>query len=74
MLKHPDFTKLIYINTDTSGISVGIVLYQLSEDNDQQMLAFASWTLMRFGRNYSVTEKELLGIVFACKVSYLSAG
>lgn len=46
MLKHPDFTKPLYINTYASGIAVGAVLYQLNEDNSQQVIAFASQSLL----------------------------
>lgn len=66
ILCHPDFSKTLYLNTDASNISVGAELYQLDEEGEHRVLAFASRKLLESEKNYCVTEKELLSIVFAC--------
>ena len=66
MLHHPDFNKPFYINCDASDISLGSTLYQEDGDGNHLVISFASWTLNKCERNYNVTEKELLSVVFAC--------
>ena len=41
-------------------------LYQEDEDGNHLVISFASQILNSCERNYNVTEKELLSIVFAC--------
>lgn len=65
MLHHPDFSKPFYINCDASGVSVGSVLYQENQLNENQVIAFASRTLTKSELNYTITEKETLSVVFA---------
>lgn len=66
MLNHPDFNKRFYLNCDASDIGLGVELYQEDERGDHLVISFASRTLNKCERHYSVTEKELLSIVFAC--------
>lgn len=66
VLKHPDFDKPFYLQTDASDIAVGVELFQEDEQGEHQVVAFASRTLSNGERNYTTTEKELLSIVFAC--------
>jgi len=67
MLKHPDFEKPFYLSTDASDISVSAVLYQKDNEDDDAVICFGSRTLLTTERAYSVTEKELLAVVFACR-------
>ena len=69
VLKHPDFTpgKPFILCTDASDYAVGAVLAQLDEDNFERPIAFASRTLQASERNYSVTDKEGLALVWSVK-------
>lgn len=64
-LAHPDFTKEFYLQTDASGFGLGAELFQ-GGSSERKTISFASRTLNAAERNYSVTELELLSIVFAC--------
>ncbi|GFX11729.1 retrovirus-related Pol polyprotein from transposon 17.6 [Trichonephila clavipes] len=59
-LKLPDFKKLFELFTDASSIGVGAVLNQ-----EKRPLVFASRTLSTSKRNYMVTERECLAVVWA---------
>ena len=66
-LSHPQFDRCFYLQTDASKLGLGAELFQLSPDGERQTILFASRTLNSAERNYSVTELELLSIVFACE-------
>ncbi|GFS86503.1 retrovirus-related Pol polyprotein from transposon 297 [Trichonephila clavipes] len=60
VLKFPDFKKPFELFTDASSIGVGAVLNQ-----EQRAVVFASRTLRAAERNYTVTERECLAVVWA---------
>ncbi|GFV40553.1 retrovirus-related Pol polyprotein from transposon opus [Trichonephila clavipes] len=60
VLKFPDFKKPFELFTDASSIGVGAVLNQ-----EQRPVVFASRTLSAAERNYTVTERECLAVVWA---------
>ncbi|GFU83884.1 retrovirus-related Pol polyprotein from transposon opus [Trichonephila clavipes] len=60
VLKLPDFKKPFELFTDASSIDVGAVLNQ-----EQRPVMFASRTLSSAERNYTVTEREYLAVVWA---------
>ena len=64
MLKFPDFEKTFYLQTDGSGVALGVELYQLLEDGEHGVIGFASRVLRGPELLYTVTEKELLAIIF----------
>ena len=68
ILKYPDFDKEFILQTDASDYGVGAVLSQIQDDGHDHPIAYASATLNKHERNYSVTEKECLAVVFAVKV------
>ena len=65
MLNHPDFNRPFFLNYDASNISLGSTLYQEDESGNHLVVIFASRTLNQCEKNYNVTEKELLSVVFA---------
>jgi len=67
VLKHPDFSKPFYIGTDGSILAIGGCLYQENEEGEQQPIAFASRSLRGPETRYTITEIELLAVVFVCE-------
>lgn len=66
-LTHPNFNTPFCIQTDASYIGLGAELFQIDSDGQRNTLSFASRSLCGAERNYTVTELELLGILFACQ-------
>ena len=66
VLKYPDFHQSFILTTDASGEGLGVVLSQGKVGQDLHV-AFASRTLNRAEKNYSMTEKELLAIVWGMR-------
>ena len=62
VLRYPDFDKVFHITSDASNTAVGAVLSQ-----EQHPISNFSRTLNSAEQNYSTIEKELLGIVEACR-------
>ncbi|GFX36560.1 retrovirus-related Pol polyprotein from transposon 17.6 [Trichonephila clavipes] len=60
VIKFPDFKISFELFTDASSIGVGAVLNQ-----EQRPVVFASRTLSAAERNYTVTERECLAVVWA---------
>lgn len=67
MLKHPDFRKQFYIQTDSSEFGLGAVLFQRDLNCEERIIALISRTLRGAELNYTTTEKEALAIVWALK-------
>jgi len=54
------------LDTDVFNVSIAAVFSQV-QDGHEQVIAYASCTLSRPERNYCVTRKELLAVVFYAK-------
>ena len=66
ILRQPDFGKPFVLYTDASDYAIGAALCQ-EFDGKLCAIHFASRSLIKAERNYSVQEKEALAIVFAVK-------
>jgi len=51
------------LDTDASNFSIGAVLFQI-QDGTERVIAYASKALSRSERNYCVTRREMLGVVY----------
>lgn len=67
MLKHPNVAYPFYIQTDASSFGLGAILYQTDDSGNRNVIAYASRTLKPNELPYTVTEKELLAIVYALR-------
>ena len=64
-----DFSKPFLLDTDASdgGIGGGRVLSQLQADGSEWVVGYGSRTLSKAERNYCVTRRELLVMVYFVK-------
>ncbi|GFX65869.1 retrovirus-related Pol polyprotein from transposon 297 [Trichonephila clavipes] len=60
VLQLPNFTEQFNLFTDASGVGIGAVLNQ-----KHRPIAFASRALNKADRNYTVTERECLAVIWA---------
>ena len=65
ILRHPDFTKEFYVQTDASHRAIGAVLLQDFGNGTLEPIEFASRKLHKNELQWHVSEKELIAIVFA---------
>ena len=66
ILAHPDFTLEFILATDASDVGLGYVLGQI-QNGKEVAIAYGGRKLLPAEKNYSVTEKEALGVVAAIK-------
>ena len=67
VLAFPSELGSLILDTDASEIGLGVVLSQIQDDGSERVRSFASRTLTRPEKNYYVTRKELLAIVYAVR-------
>ena len=65
VLRHYNPKLLTMLQTDASDYAMGAVLSQLDGNGREWVVSFASKLLDTAQRNYSVTEKECLAVVWA---------
>ncbi|MBJ4683858.1 Ty3/Gypsy family RNase HI domain-containing protein, partial [Salmonella enterica subsp. enterica serovar Typhimurium] len=66
MLHRPDANSQYVVQTDASDTGIGAVLTQ-TVDGEERVLEFASRVLSSAERNYSVTERECLAVLWAVR-------
>jgi hypothetical protein len=67
ILAYPNFGKSFILYTDASTFALGAILSQKNEDKRECVIAYASRTLNKHERNYSIMELECLAVVWAVK-------
>ena len=65
ILFFPDWNKEFHVHVDASLVALGVVLTQLGEDDIDHMIVFASQKLSSAEKNYTMTEREGLEMVYA---------
>ena len=65
VLGYADYTKPFILHTDASLDGLGAVLYQLDPANKLRVIAYASRSLSKSERNYSVHKLEFLALKWA---------
>ena len=61
----PDWTKLFHVYVDASNVALGTVLSQKDAKGFDHPIYYASRQLVAAERNYSVTEREALGMIYS---------
>lgn len=64
ILAFPDCSKPFVLDTDASDSGVGAVLSQVQDDGTERIIAYASRALSKPERQYCVTRRELLAVVY----------
>jgi spore maturation protein CgeB len=72
-LYQPDFNEPFILTTDASNVGLGAVFRQMKDGKDIT-IAYASRTLVDAEFNYSITEKEMLGVLWSMEFRYFLLG
>ena len=67
ILALPRFDRPFILDTDCSTISMGSVLSQLDDDRNESVICYSSKKLTDRQKNYCVTRRELLAIIYYLK-------
>ena len=65
ILVFPDWMKEFHVHVDASSIALGVVLVQLGEGDIDHPIDFSSRKLSSMERNYIMTKREGLVMVYA---------
>jgi hypothetical protein len=61
----PNWSKTFHVYVDASNIALGCVLSQKDDKHFDHPIYFASRQLIAVEKNYTTTEREALGMIFA---------
>ena len=67
ILKAPDWNKVFHVHVDASAFAIGCILTQLGEGSLDFPISYASTQLNSAEKNYTTTEREGLGMIYAVK-------
>ena len=65
VVQPPDWSKSFHVFVDASDVAISNVLMQLTEPKWYRPVYYASRKLSKAERNYSMTEREALGMVYS---------
>ena len=65
ILRFPNWSIKFHVHIDASSIAIGAILTQPRDDGMDYPIVYSSWKLNKVEHNYSTTEWEELGMVFA---------
>ena len=68
LLSHPDYSREFTIDCDASNVGLGAVLSQLSDDNKEKPISFASRKLTGAEIKWGATELEAFAVVWALEI------
>lgn len=63
LLHHPNFEEPYYLQTDSSGVGMAGVLYQVDKQGEMKILGFHSKALRGAQLNWTVTEQEFYSVI-----------
>ncbi|MCO5558197.1 hypothetical protein L7F22_011776 [Adiantum nelumboides] len=67
ILKAPDWDKIFHVHVDVSAFAIGCILAQPGEKNMDFPISYFSRQLNNAEKNYTATEREGLGMIYAVK-------
>lgn len=67
ILRAPDWNKIFHVHVDASNFAIGCDLAQPVEHNMDFPISYVSRQLISAEKNYTTTEREGLGMVYAVK-------
>ena len=67
VLAFPNFDQEFILETDASGVGLGVILAQEQQDGTVRPIAYDSRTLQQHEKKYGATELEALGVVWAVR-------
>ena len=65
ILRFPKRSTKFHVHINASGLAIGAILTQPGDDGMDYPIVYSSRKLNKAERNYSMTEREALGMVFA---------